>query len=215
MRFDEAAALAGEKAIEAAGIDRAEIGMMVNTSVCRHHLEPSVACAVHHHLGLAPGCLNFDLGNACLGFVNAIHLAATAIDAGQISLRPDRGRRGRAAYAPDDDQAAAGDGAGDAGRLPGVREPDPRLGLRGDGARQPRAGARRPPPRRRDLARRDPAPPDLRRRSRADDDRHEGAARGRARARRRGVGRVGRRLRLERATSAGTSSTRSARCTRA
>ncbi len=84
MRFDEAAALAGENAIAAAGIDRSEIGMLINTSVCRHHLEPSVACAVHHHLDLAPGCLNFDLGNACLGFVNAIHLAATAIDAGQI-----------------------------------------------------------------------------------------------------------------------------------
>ena len=84
MRFDKAAALAGERAIVAAGIDRAEIGMLISTSVCRHHLEPSVACAVHHHLGLSPGCLNFDLGNACLGFVNAIHLAATAIDAGQI-----------------------------------------------------------------------------------------------------------------------------------
>jgi 3-oxoacyl-[acyl-carrier-protein] synthase-3 len=84
MLFDEAAALAGERAIVAAGIDRAEIGMLISTSVCRHHLEPSVACAVHHHLGLSPGCLNFDLGNACLGFVNAIHLAATAIDAGQI-----------------------------------------------------------------------------------------------------------------------------------
>jgi len=84
MRFDDAAALAGEKAIVAAGIDRSEIGMLISTSVCKHHLEPSVACAVHHHLGLAPGCLNFDLGNACLGFVNAIHLAATAIEAGQI-----------------------------------------------------------------------------------------------------------------------------------
>jgi len=84
MRFDEAAALAGEKAIVAAGIDRAEIGMLISASVCKHHLEPSVACAVHHRLGLAPGCLNFDLGNACLGFVNAIHVAATAIDAGQI-----------------------------------------------------------------------------------------------------------------------------------
>ena len=84
MRFDEVAALAGERAIVAAGIDRAEIGMLISTSVCKHHLEPSVACAVHHHLGLSPGCLNFDLGNACLGFVNAIHLAATAIDAGQI-----------------------------------------------------------------------------------------------------------------------------------
>jgi acyl-CoA:acyl-CoA alkyltransferase len=84
MRFDEAAALAGEKAIEAAGIDRDQIGMLISTSVCKHHLEPSVACAVHHHLGLSPACLNFDLGNACLGFVNAIHLAATSIDAGQI-----------------------------------------------------------------------------------------------------------------------------------
>ena len=84
MRFDEAAALAGEQAIITSGIDRAEIGMLISTSVCKHHLEPSVACAVHHHLGLSPGCLNFDLGNACLGFVNAIHLAATAIDAGQI-----------------------------------------------------------------------------------------------------------------------------------
>ena len=83
MRFDEAAALAGEQAIVAADIDRAEIGMLISTSVCKHHLEPSVACAVHHHLDLAPGCLNFDLGNACLGFVNAMHLAATAIDAGQ------------------------------------------------------------------------------------------------------------------------------------
>ncbi len=84
MRFDAAAALAGERAIESSGIDPAEIGMLISTSVCRHHLEPSVACAVHHHLGLAPGCLNFDLGNACLGFVNAMHLAGTAIDAGQI-----------------------------------------------------------------------------------------------------------------------------------
>ena len=84
MRFDTAAALAGEQAIVAAGIDRSRIGMLISTSVCKHHLEPSVACAVHHHLDLAPGCLNFDLGNACLGFVNAMHLAATSIDAGQI-----------------------------------------------------------------------------------------------------------------------------------
>jgi 3-oxoacyl-[acyl-carrier-protein] synthase-3 len=29
-------------------------------------------------------CLNFDLSNACLGFVNGMHLAGTLIDAGQI-----------------------------------------------------------------------------------------------------------------------------------
>jgi 3-oxoacyl-[acyl-carrier-protein] synthase III len=82
--FDQAAALAGRQAIDAAGIDPADIGMLISTSVCKHHLEPSVACAVHHQLGLPTSCTNFDLANACLGFVNAMHLAATAIDAGLI-----------------------------------------------------------------------------------------------------------------------------------
>jgi 3-oxoacyl-[acyl-carrier-protein] synthase-3 len=84
VTFDQAAALAGRAAIDASGIDPARIGMMISTSVCKHHLEPSVACAVHHQLGLATSCVNFDLANACLGFVNAIHLASTAIDSGFI-----------------------------------------------------------------------------------------------------------------------------------
>jgi 3-oxoacyl-[acyl-carrier-protein] synthase-3 len=84
VTFDEAAALAGRKAIEQSGVDPAEIGMMISTSVSKHHLEPSVACAVHHHLGLPTSCTNFDLGNACLAFMNAIHLASTMIDAGHI-----------------------------------------------------------------------------------------------------------------------------------
>lgn len=84
VTFDQAAAMAGRAAIEASGVDPARIGMLISTSVCKHHLEPSVACAVHHHLGLPPSCTNFDLANACLGFVNAMHIAATAIDAGLI-----------------------------------------------------------------------------------------------------------------------------------
>ena len=58
--------------------------MLISTSVCKDHLEPSVACAVHHQLGLPSSCMNFDIGNACLGFMNAMHLAATMIDAGTI-----------------------------------------------------------------------------------------------------------------------------------
>jgi acyl-CoA:acyl-CoA alkyltransferase len=84
MLFSDAAALAGEQAIEAAGIDRSRIGLLVDTSVCRDHLEPSAAVAVHAKLGLSSSCINFDLANACLGFVNAMSLAATMIDAGQI-----------------------------------------------------------------------------------------------------------------------------------
>lgn len=84
ISFIEASALAGEKAIAAAGITPDRIGMITNTSVCRDRLEPSSAVSVHDRLGLSPHCINFDMSNACLGFVNAMHVAGTLIEAGQI-----------------------------------------------------------------------------------------------------------------------------------
>ncbi|MGI8947042.1 MAG: 3-oxoacyl-ACP synthase III [Ornithinimicrobium sp.] len=82
--FVDGAIEAGAKAIAESGVDPARIGMLVNTSVSREHLEPSVAVNIHHQLGMPSSCLNFDLANACLGFVNGMQLAATMIDAGQI-----------------------------------------------------------------------------------------------------------------------------------
>ena len=84
VSFTDAAAMAGEQAIVASGVDRSRIGLMIDTSVCRSRLEPSSAVTVHDALGLETSCLNFDLVNACLGFVNAMHLAGVMIDAGQI-----------------------------------------------------------------------------------------------------------------------------------
>jgi len=84
VTFADGAVMAGEKAIAQAGVDPARIGMMINSSVSRAHLEPSTAVEIHHKLGLPTSCTNFDLANACLGFVNGIHLAATMIDAGHI-----------------------------------------------------------------------------------------------------------------------------------
>jgi 3-oxoacyl-[acyl-carrier-protein] synthase-3 len=84
VSFADAAAMAGAKALAEAGITPAQIGVMINTSVSRAYLEPSTAVAVHHQLGLPTSCLNFDLANACLGFVNAIQLVGTMIDAGQV-----------------------------------------------------------------------------------------------------------------------------------
>ena len=81
--FDEAAAMAGRVAMDDAGIDPGEVDLLISTSVSKHHLEPSVACAVHHELGLGPHAVNFDLGNACLGFVNAMNIGAMAIETGQ------------------------------------------------------------------------------------------------------------------------------------
>lgn len=84
VTFADAAAMAGAKAIADAGIEPDRVGLLIDTSVSRAHLEPSAAVDVHHQLGLAPHALNFDLSNACLGFVNGMHLAGTLIDAGQI-----------------------------------------------------------------------------------------------------------------------------------
>jgi len=52
--------------------------------VTRRNLEPSVAVKIHHGLGLPSSAVNFDLANACLGFVNGMTLAANMIDSGQI-----------------------------------------------------------------------------------------------------------------------------------
>lgn len=84
VSFADAAAMAGAKAISEAGIDPGRVGLLINSSVSRDHLEPSTAVAVHHQLGLGPHTLNFDVANACLGFVNALHIAASLIDSGQV-----------------------------------------------------------------------------------------------------------------------------------
>ncbi|MGC5616539.1 3-oxoacyl-ACP synthase III [Georgenia sp. Z1491] len=83
-RFDDPAIEAGAKALADAGVDASRVGLLVNTSVTRTHLEPSVAVRIHHGLSLPSSALNFDLANACLGFVNGMMLAATMIDSGQI-----------------------------------------------------------------------------------------------------------------------------------
>jgi len=85
VSFSDAAAMAGAKALAEAGVDPSEVGLLIDTSVSRAHLEPSAAVAVHAALGLGTSCLNFDLANACLGFLNGIQLAATMIDAGRIA----------------------------------------------------------------------------------------------------------------------------------
>jgi 3-oxoacyl-[acyl-carrier-protein] synthase-3 len=86
VTFDEAAALAGRRALELAGIAPGEVDLLISTSVSKHHLEPSVACSVHHRLDLGAECVNFDLGNACLGFVNAMQVGAMAIETGQARV---------------------------------------------------------------------------------------------------------------------------------
>jgi 3-oxoacyl-[acyl-carrier-protein] synthase-3 len=80
----DGAAMAGERAIEAAGIDRGKFGILINSSVCRDFLEPSTACFVHSKLGLPETCMNFDVTNACLGFLNGMDVVANMIERRQV-----------------------------------------------------------------------------------------------------------------------------------
>ncbi len=82
--FDDAAIEAGAKALAESGIEASQVGLLINTSVTRRNLEPSVAVKVHSGLGLPSSAMNFDVANACLGFVNGMTLAANMIDSGQI-----------------------------------------------------------------------------------------------------------------------------------
>jgi len=80
----DVAAQAAEKAIEQAGITRDQLGILVNTSVCRDYIEPSTASIAHSKIGLPETCMNFDLGNACLAFINGMDMVGNMIEQGQI-----------------------------------------------------------------------------------------------------------------------------------
>lgn len=84
MTFEDGAVAAGEQALAAAGISKEQVGLLINASVTRDNFEPAVAVGVHDRLGLPRHALNFDITNACLGFVNAMTVASTMIDAGAI-----------------------------------------------------------------------------------------------------------------------------------
>ena len=84
MQICDAASLAANKVLEKTGLDRNKIGALISTSVGRDYLEPSTACLVHGDIGMPETCMNFDLTNACLGFINGMDMVANMIERGQI-----------------------------------------------------------------------------------------------------------------------------------
>ena len=84
MQPSQAATMAAQKALAESGVPHEKIGIIVNTSVCRDFLEPSTASIIHGNLGLADTCQNFDVGNACLAFLNGMDIAARMIERGDI-----------------------------------------------------------------------------------------------------------------------------------
>ena len=84
-RPSDAAVLAGQKAVAAAGIPASELDCLIFTSVSRDMMEPATASFVHHQLGLRERCLVFDISNACLGFLDGMIFLASMIELGQVT----------------------------------------------------------------------------------------------------------------------------------
>ena len=84
QQASDVATLAAEKVLAASGVPKDRIGCLISTSVSKDYIEPSVASLVHGNLGLADHCINYDVGNACLGFVNAMGSMGMMIDAGLL-----------------------------------------------------------------------------------------------------------------------------------
>lgn len=79
----QASAEAGNKLLDR-GIDRSEVDLLIHCAVCRDRLEPATAAYVHQLMGLGGSTQILDISNACLGFVNALVLAGSMIESGQI-----------------------------------------------------------------------------------------------------------------------------------
>ena len=80
----DGATLAAREALKLADIDPQRVGILINTSVSRDFLEPSTACMIHGNLKLANTCESFDVGNACLAFINGMNVAAYMLERGEI-----------------------------------------------------------------------------------------------------------------------------------
>src|SRR5437867_8110184 len=81
----DAAAMAGRKALDQAGILGHEIECILNCSVSRDFLEPATASVVHERLKISPMATLFDISNACLGMLNGMAVLANMIELGQIT----------------------------------------------------------------------------------------------------------------------------------
>ena len=84
FKVSEGAAIAGERAIVDARVEKDKIQCLINASVTRDYVEPATAVIVHNKVGLSPTALTLDVSNACLGFLDGIVLVANMIELGQI-----------------------------------------------------------------------------------------------------------------------------------
>ena len=83
-RPSDASAQAGRAVLAKSALGAGRVELFVHAAVSRDMLEPATAAFAHRKIGLPATAQIFDLSNACLGFLNALTVAAGLIESGQI-----------------------------------------------------------------------------------------------------------------------------------
>ncbi len=83
MRSSDMELRAAKEAIERAGIDPQEIGLVLLHAAVPDYLVTNNACLLHHQLGLRPECLSMATDAACTSFVLQLALAEQFIASGR------------------------------------------------------------------------------------------------------------------------------------
>lgn len=74
---------AAERALEMAGVDKSEIGLIVVATTSASHAFPSAACQIQRMLDIN-GCPAFDVAAACAGFTYALSIADQYVKNGAV-----------------------------------------------------------------------------------------------------------------------------------
>jgi 3-oxoacyl-[acyl-carrier-protein] synthase-3 len=80
----EHAAVAGERALDQAGINPSDIGALVFCGVCQDGFEPATSCHIAQRLDIGPDAHVYDVKSACLGMVTGMVQVANEIQLGNI-----------------------------------------------------------------------------------------------------------------------------------
>lgn len=83
-RASDASAAAGRAVLAKSGLHAGQVELFIHAAVSRDMLEPATASFAHRKIGLPATTQILDVSNACLGFLNALTLAAGLIESGQI-----------------------------------------------------------------------------------------------------------------------------------
>ncbi len=84
-RPSEASAAAGRAVLAKSALGASQVELFIHAAVSRDMLEPATASFAHRLIGLPASAQIFDVSNACLGFMNAMTVAAGLIESGQIT----------------------------------------------------------------------------------------------------------------------------------